>query len=102
MIRRPPRSTLFPYTTLFRSPTPTMGPAASRQQTKGGSHGGCCPCDSARGLAGAVRRGPRRGGLAGAHPGGREIGKAHVLTPVTPISRMTAFALQKANIWTVH
>src|SRR3712207_8362099 len=30
MIRRPPRSTLFPYTTLFRSPmpacTPTSGP----------------------------------------------------------------------------
>src|SRR4051812_50004794 len=27
MIRRPPRSTLFPYTTLFRSPrgTPTLG-----------------------------------------------------------------------------
>src|SRR6266496_3674912 len=24
MIRRPPRSTLFPYTTLFRSPAPTM------------------------------------------------------------------------------
>src|SRR3712207_8926330 len=24
MIRRPPRSTLFPYTTLFRSPTPEM------------------------------------------------------------------------------
>src|SRR2546430_8770795 len=24
MIRRPPRSTLFPYTTLFRSCTPTM------------------------------------------------------------------------------
>src|SRR5258708_12142899 len=24
MIRRPPRSTLFPYTTLFRSPTPTV------------------------------------------------------------------------------
>src|SRR5436309_7694194 len=24
MIRRPPRSTLFPYTTLFRSATPTM------------------------------------------------------------------------------
>src|SRR2546430_7202314 len=23
MIRRPPRSTLFPYTTLFRSPSPT-------------------------------------------------------------------------------
>src|SRR3712207_9492847 len=24
MIRRPPRSTLFPYTTLFRSPPPTI------------------------------------------------------------------------------
>src|SRR2546426_11527366 len=28
MIRRPPRSTLFPYTTLFRSPPPTPAPAA--------------------------------------------------------------------------
>src|SRR3712207_8483636 len=25
MIRRPPRSTLFPYTTLFRSPQPAVG-----------------------------------------------------------------------------
>src|SRR3712207_7844062 len=25
MIRRPPRSTLFPYTTLFRSPSPSRG-----------------------------------------------------------------------------
>src|SRR2546430_11378519 len=28
MIRRPPRSTLFPYTTLFRSPFPERGRAA--------------------------------------------------------------------------
>src|SRR6266496_4475155 len=28
MIRRPPRSTLFPYTTLFRSPAGTSSPAA--------------------------------------------------------------------------
>src|SRR3712207_8535350 len=27
MIRRPPRSTLFPYTTLFRSPRPELGHA---------------------------------------------------------------------------
>src|SRR2546430_13746173 len=27
MIRRPPRSTLFPYTTLFRSPRPNAGAA---------------------------------------------------------------------------
>src|SRR2546422_3623012 len=33
MIRRPPRSTLFPYTTLFRSPLPIAphGPATPRQ-----------------------------------------------------------------------
>src|SRR3712207_2612941 len=29
MIRRPPRSTLFPYTTLFRSPFPRVGGAGS-------------------------------------------------------------------------
>src|SRR3712207_9480067 len=31
MIRRPPRSTLFPYTTLFRSPSPTAWPPAERR-----------------------------------------------------------------------
>src|SRR5262245_63129930 len=30
MIRRPPRSTLFPYTTLFRSPPPSPPRAPSR------------------------------------------------------------------------
>src|SRR3712207_7605668 len=29
MIRRPPRSTLFPYTTLFRSPTTSRSPVAT-------------------------------------------------------------------------
>src|SRR3712207_8100881 len=29
MIRRPPRSTLFPYTTLLRSPAPMMAPLAA-------------------------------------------------------------------------
>src|SRR5256885_7416023 len=29
MIRRPPRSTLFPYTTLFRSPSRVDGPQAA-------------------------------------------------------------------------
>src|SRR4051812_49895208 len=28
MIRRPPRSTLFPYTTLFRSCSPALGPTS--------------------------------------------------------------------------
>src|SRR3712207_8298116 len=30
MIRRPPRSTLFPYTTLFRSPGPLRDPARAQ------------------------------------------------------------------------
>src|SRR5215204_2054137 len=34
MIRRPPRSTLFPYTTLFRSPQPSEDPAPAQCPTK--------------------------------------------------------------------
>src|SRR5258708_8121870 len=35
MIRRPPRSTLFPYTTLFRSPTNAHGaPTRTRRKQK--------------------------------------------------------------------
>src|SRR2546425_8582572 len=34
MIRRPPRSTLFPYTTLFRSPTPDPAPAKTRSRRR--------------------------------------------------------------------
>src|SRR2546425_9772517 len=32
MIRRPPRSTLFPYTTLFRSPLGVLAPAPGRAE----------------------------------------------------------------------
>src|SRR3712207_7285439 len=32
MIRRPPRSTLFPYTTLFRSPAPPSGVTQARPE----------------------------------------------------------------------
>src|SRR3989475_12466873 len=40
MIRRPPRSTLFPYTTLFRSPSRTMTDAlfAAFQLASGDNH----------------------------------------------------------------
>src|SRR3712207_7948875 len=46
MIRRPPRSTLFPYTTLFRS----VGSSPAPRQRRGGGHGG---------LASALRRAGR-------------------------------------------
>src|SRR5260221_6997153 len=43
MIRRPPRSTLFPYTTLFRSPAharrPAAGPDADHQRLPAGPQG---------------------------------------------------------------
>src|SRR2546422_2313557 len=49
MIRRPPRSTLFPYTTLFRSTDPTLAPK-----------GGPDACAGRRPEGPAVRR-PDRG-----------------------------------------
>src|SRR5436190_11864138 len=48
MMRRPPRSTLFPYTTLFRS-----RPARRRPR---GEHRGAAP----RGLGGPAQRGDRK------------------------------------------
>src|SRR2546430_12435920 len=42
MIRRPPRSTLFPYTTLFRSTTsPTPMPNSSRMAAFAAASGSC-------------------------------------------------------------
>src|SRR2546422_8399702 len=39
MIRRPPRSTLFPYTTLFRSPGGQLTLRAGQRQPAGGEPG---------------------------------------------------------------
>src|SRR2546430_12747846 len=40
MIRRPPRSTLFPYTTLFRSPRQSECPHHRRQPVRTADHQG--------------------------------------------------------------
>src|SRR3712207_7852410 len=57
MIRRPPRSTLFPYTTLFRSPTgqPVEKAGFSCVGRPGDHHPDA--------VAEALGRGPRQGGL---------------------------------------
>src|SRR2546430_7054979 len=55
MIRRPPRSTLFPYTTLFRS-----GRAARGNDPPRPGHGDE-PLEPAGGAARGGRRGPRHG-----------------------------------------
>src|SRR6266581_6494206 len=62
MIRRPPRSTLFPYTTLFRSPR-RQGALRGRHAEGGRLHQGVRP----RGLLG--RRGDRKSTrLNSSHP----------------------------------
>src|SRR3712207_7221859 len=95
MIRRPPRSTLFPYTTLFRSRRPPLLPRLPH-----GLHPHAHPDLLRRALQDQVeerdvstveedvRRDVRRGDPL-------QIGRAHVLTPVTPISRMPFSALKK-------
>src|SRR3712207_8707746 len=87
MIRRPPRSTLFPYTTLFRSPlvqpdgaqpAPDPQRAGARDAADGGHR---------------LRGGDGRGGGGRGRPG--EVGRAHVWTPVPPISRIPPSAFKK-------
>src|SRR2546430_10291844 len=46
MIRRPPRSTLFPYTTLFRSPTPTKRPEVPSRNSLKDFLSKYCECGS--------------------------------------------------------
>src|SRR2546425_5424334 len=64
MIRRPPRSTLFPYTTLFRSRPRTAPPGAARPRTRQllpprwhRCRGGCSRCSA--GSDGPSRPAPR-------------------------------------------
>src|SRR3712207_7859789 len=51
MMRRPPRSTLFPYTTLFRSMSPYRGSHQNSRRTPGGTSG----CRRMPSFAGAGR-----------------------------------------------
>src|SRR5690349_22453017 len=53
MIRRPPRSTLFPYTTLFRSGAAVR--AADDYRPYGGQQAGRCTCQEARRQAAGQR-----------------------------------------------
>src|SRR5436190_17301594 len=44
MARRPPTSTLFPYTTLFRSACPSRGPCRGRRGGRSRARGRRCRC----------------------------------------------------------
>src|SRR5256885_13316877 len=101
MIRRPPRSTLFPYTTLFRSERARVaqGQREDRREQQGNKQprrrGGVVP--------------PRDRPPAGIAPGRhrpasyaqkrkqcdeaeQQVGRAHVWNPVTLLSRMASSA----------
>src|SRR4051812_50002149 len=57
MIRRPPRSTLFPYTTLFRSPNPAQPSVYSSPSNSSSVHSSDCASPALRsGWANQPRR----------------------------------------------
>src|SRR2546430_8743256 len=74
MIRRPPRSTLFPYTTLFRSrhELPDEIGLVARQQEDGAAPSRC------RELRPPDLTTPHLPGVAGKQPDGRRLGRLHV------------------------
>src|SRR2546422_10701199 len=74
MIRRPPRSTLFPYTTLFRSPATTVIGSAEPERTWGR------PPTECSGLAD-----PATTVIESAEPEGAHLGAGH--PPTAPASR---------------
>src|SRR3712207_7519576 len=87
MIRRPPRSTLFPYTTLFRSEVLVDGEVVEQMV-------------ALEDEADVLLVQPRpvfRPELVDRLVQEVEIGRAHVSTPVTPISRMPSFAWKKTH-----
>src|SRR2546430_9147149 len=95
MIRRPPRSTLFPYTTLFRSSTVTVfaGSGAQGGGTTGGG-GGSTVLGSVQSAGGGGGCGL---GTAGGSGGVMGIGRAHVWNPVTSQNRLSCSSWKKKN-----
>src|SRR2546425_9694326 len=97
MIRRPPRSTLFPYTTLFRSSPPdSMRDVAKRYgELLVNAH------KTWRELL--KKAGEGKTPTPDALPDrDQEIGRAHVRTPVTSLSRMPSSACKKITPRHLH
>src|SRR2546426_780307 len=71
MIRRPPRSTLFPYTTLFRSPRPELRQRVGGGPKPGGPRPRAGPADRRRASGDLGGSRPRRRARDGTAAGGR-------------------------------
>src|SRR3712207_7942843 len=87
MIRRPPRSTLFPYTTLFRSCARLLGVPEVRNDS-------WSPLGVVAAVA-AYTDGDAWLGALEARLDPLQLRRAHVCTPVPPISRIASFASEK-------
>src|SRR3712207_7565995 len=91
MIRRPPRSTLFPYTTLFRSPGVQRLRAPPRTLARGGRRG-----SAGQGRLGEARIGLRAGDARwGRDPGPRPDRKSTRLNSSHANISYAVFCLKK-------
>src|SRR5256885_10032537 len=79
MIRRPPRSTLFPYTTLFRS--------AGREERQGAQYG-----------AGTAPRHEDQPGIPAEHQGGASSGTAAIVTRASRSEEHTSELQSPCNL----
>src|SRR5256885_8327094 len=97
MIRRPPRSTLFPYTTLFRSAWqrfPELTQRSTIIETERERGNGCTGAD---GVAGARRRTGRGDGHAGASHARSEEHTSELQSPCNLVCRLL-LEKKKANL----
>src|SRR3712207_8506861 len=102
MIRRPPRSTLFPYTTLFRSLFPDdllnnegVNRAASGVETEAGAPGDALRSSSWKRFAGVNRRAFRLAILCAASTHGRTDRKSTRLNSSHANISYAVFCLKK-------
>src|SRR3712207_7801999 len=102
MIRRPPRATLFPYTTLFRSRAKGEGPLPRCVELRRlaaharGARGGTARLRALR-LPAAAILARRAAARARDRAGGAAVGRAHLLNPRRPIRPMPPSPLKKVR-----
>src|SRR5256885_3905658 len=87
MIRRPPRSTLFPYTTLFRSESPAAGAGTRRLPGPGVSGSGQRDRGSREGCR------PRTAAAVGATHGGGPLGRDRKSTRLNSSHLVISYAV---------
>src|SRR2546426_5719470 len=94
MIRRPPRSTLFPYTTLFRSHHPCARRLRRRGRDLRGPLGKLCMGDAKSGVGRRTRHTRRRSGGTSADRKSTRLNSSHL------VISYAVFCLKKKKITT--